>query len=91
MSVSVVNGFLCYSSCDEAKARAGKDPHPRPQAASEDQATDQATGLNAQPAVTFGGSLATTRDGVAPADAGQPSAAAGLPAAGQATSIDILA
>jgi hypothetical protein len=29
MSVSVVNGFLCFSGCDAAKARKGEDPRER--------------------------------------------------------------
>ena len=28
--VSVVNGYECFSSCDEAKAKQGKDPNARP-------------------------------------------------------------
>ena len=28
MTVSVVNGFACYSSCDVSKAKKGEDPHP---------------------------------------------------------------
>jgi hypothetical protein len=30
VSISVVQGYVCYSSCDEAKARHGKNPHPKP-------------------------------------------------------------
>ncbi|MBM3530420.1 MAG: hypothetical protein FJX62_20240 [Alphaproteobacteria bacterium] len=30
MSISVVQGFVCFNSCDEAKARQGKNPHPKP-------------------------------------------------------------
>jgi hypothetical protein len=29
MSVSIVQGYVCFSGCDEAKARQGKDPHPK--------------------------------------------------------------
>jgi hypothetical protein len=28
--VAVVNGYVCFSSCDEAKAKQGKDPNGRP-------------------------------------------------------------
>ena len=33
--VSAVNGCVCFSSCDEAKAKQGKDPHTFPDAAEE--------------------------------------------------------
>jgi len=28
MAISIVNGFVCTSSCDVAKAKKGEDPHP---------------------------------------------------------------
>jgi hypothetical protein len=28
MAISFVNGFMCTSSCDVAKAQKGEDPHP---------------------------------------------------------------
>jgi hypothetical protein len=69
LSVSVVNGFKCYSSCDEVKARAGKDPHPKAQTATEEQ-SQEADRLGSQPAVTFGGAL-TGLDAVPPVPAGE--------------------
>ncbi len=76
MTVSVVNGFLCYSSCDEAKARAGKDPHPRAAPASM-QPQDGAGEIDAQQAVVFGGALAGL-NAVTPTDASQAAAGAAL-------------
>jgi len=61
MAVTVVNGYLCTTCSEAAKARSGQNPHaPSP------------TNPNAQsdptqtPAVTFGGSL-TGQNAVAPA------------------------
>lgn len=61
MAVSVVNGFTCYSSCDESKAKQGKDPHPATGAGNLDQ-DDQlpSPGRADQPAVVLGGSLSAS-------------------------------
>lgn len=57
MAVSVVNGFVCYSSCDVSKAKQGKDPHPST-GANADQSNESSTpGRADQPAVVLGGSL----------------------------------
>ncbi len=55
MSISIVNGYLCTSSCDAAKARTGQDPHPRSATSQTPNARPDPTRT---PAVTFGGSLA---------------------------------
>jgi len=52
MAVSIVNGFVCTSSCDVAKARKGEDPHPSSPAAGEPQ-----DAIDHGPAVLFGGAL----------------------------------
>ena len=58
MAVSVVNGFVCYSSCDVSKAKQGKDPHPSTSAGNVDKESATASLARAdQPAVVFGGSL----------------------------------
>ena len=85
MSLSVVNGYLCYSSCDELKARAGKDPHPKQDIVQE---TRNEVGAGAAPAVTYGGALAPL-NAVRPVIANSTAAAAKLNS--QPTSIDILA
>ena len=61
MAISIVNGFVCTSSCDVAKAKKGEDPHPvtgaekiaeeKAEKASDPFRTDD-------PAVVFGGALA---------------------------------
>ena len=68
MAVSVVNGYVCTSSCDVAKARKGEDPHPAngvPQGGASDRG----------PAVVFGGSLRDARGvkGVKPPEATETS------------------
>jgi hypothetical protein len=96
MSVSVVNGYLCYSCCDVAKAKRGEDPHPK-------HGADAISGHNTAhggrqdaslfdgPAVTFGGILraaasANSTDLGSPATAAQDTTAA----ADSAASIDLL-
>ena len=60
MAISIVNGYVCTSSCDAAKARKGEDPHPLTGAdkaaiAMQDKASDSSR--TDGPAVLFGGSL----------------------------------
>jgi len=56
MTISVVNGYVCTSSCDVAKAKKGEDPHPALHAA-KDESPNDASGTSRGPAVLFGGSL----------------------------------
>ena len=58
--ISFVNGFLCTSSCDCAKARRGVDPHPKTDDTQNPAKPDTKNGVVADDkgAVTFGGSLA---------------------------------
>jgi hypothetical protein len=95
VSVSVVNGFLCYSSCDQAKARQGKDPHPKQDGSGDasnsvsgQQDSSKATGAPNDPAVTFGGALSGL-NAVQPVDTS--SATQGPNLYPQRTSVDILA
>jgi hypothetical protein len=72
MAVSVVNGYVCTSSCDVAKAKKGEDPHPALHAANgapQDGASDRG------PAVLFGGSLRDARraEAVTPPEATETS------------------
>lgn len=55
MSVSIVNGYVCYSGCDEAKARSGKDPQAKPGEVEDDKTK---TGSLDAPATLYGGALA---------------------------------
>jgi len=97
VSISFVNGYLCTSCADVAKAKRGVDPHPSPikeaqEAAKADKA-DKAAGLDKSsrindPGVVFGGSL-TGRAAVNPASA----VGEGAPASAQTTGsiVDFLA
>jgi hypothetical protein len=93
--ISFVNGYLCTSSCDEAKARRGIDPHPKPDPTQPDGKADKSDRIRPaselrDPAVVFGGALA----GMAAAAAGTaPRAGPPLPAPAQLTArlVDFLA
>jgi len=68
--VSVVNGYLCYSSCQAAAARAGKDPHAPPGAPSGQSDTkDKANGLLGQSPAIFDPGHQDLADAVNPAAA----------------------
>jgi hypothetical protein len=88
MTISVVNGYVCYSSCDASKAKKGQDPHPSTGLAKdvEEDGSSSSLGRTDQPAVVFDGALRRTAavdrivpiDGVAqPADP-TPSSRAGF-------------
>jgi len=56
--ISVVNGYVCTSSCEAASAKQGKDPNAppgTPPGASNKH--DKASGLSDQPATVLGGAL----------------------------------
>jgi hypothetical protein len=82
MAISFVNGYLCTSCCDAAKAKRGENPHPKP---GEDDKTATKVGdaSRADPsrkqAVTFGGTLADIMDAnaVSPMQAADPSQTTG--------------
>jgi hypothetical protein len=61
MGISVVNGYLCTSCNDVAKAKKGENPHPPP--GSDDGQDGKRGPVGASPfdgpAVTFGGTLGT--------------------------------
>jgi hypothetical protein len=93
MAISIVNGFVCTSSCDVAKAKKGKDPHPLTGAAKiaaekEEAASDPLKSGN--PAVVFGGVLAglSATKAVQPVEAGGSAGAAALRLQGPA--LDVL-
>jgi hypothetical protein len=90
--ISFVNGYLCTSSCDEAKARRGIDPHPKPDPTQADGKADKSDRIKPaselrDPAVVFGGSLAGLA-GSSPALGSAPSA---FPAQTTALLVDFLA
>ena len=76
MSISIVNGFVCTSSCEVAKAKKGEDPHPLTGAAKiaaekEATANDSTKVDPLSTAVVFGSALANLR-AVPPVDATAP-------------------
>jgi hypothetical protein len=87
MAISVVNGYLCFSSCDVAKAATGQNPHPRADVASQNSAdASQRYG----PAVILGGTLAAFgNDGAVPTGMNQSNDA--TTPSNQSSSTDILA
>ena len=74
--VAIVNGYVCFSTCDAKSAQQGKDPNAPPGSAPGTKAHrpgDPASSVDAQPATTFGGALQDllTADAVTPPDAAQ--------------------
>ena len=88
MAIAVVNGYVCYSGCDIAKARTGQDPHPKSDPNQQSGATTPTAGGVQNLAVVFGGALAS-RNAVTPAASSQQAAATqGNPSA---NSVDLYA
>jgi hypothetical protein len=92
MAISFVNGFLCTSSCDVAKAKQGVGPHPKidelqnsakADATANVQTADKNTADS--DAVILSGSLSATSAAaaVSPAAAAQSPVAARIQAQGQ--------
>lgn len=81
--VAVVNGYVCFTSCDAEKAKQGKDPNARPgeEFLDPDKTND---GINGQPATILGGALKNFKDAVDPARESDP----GNPASGQSPPVD---
>jgi hypothetical protein len=62
LAISIVNGFVCSSGCDQAKAKKGIDPHPRTGAGKPEDGNEtmpDATGREG-PAVLRGRRLASS-------------------------------
>ena len=56
--ISVVNGYVCTSSCEAASARAGQDPNAPPGTpAGAASKTDKTSPFAGQPATVLGGAL----------------------------------
>jgi hypothetical protein len=81
--IQVVNGYICYSGCDLAKAKHGENPRQKLGQVGDDP-TKPAQGNDAtDPAVRFGGSLA--------ARAVSPAATGGATASVLSNQIDLFA
>jgi hypothetical protein len=72
--ISVVNGYVCTSSCDAASARAGKDPNAPPGTPpGQSGKADKKSGLDGQPATLLGGALKNLVSMVSTTNGGVPS------------------
>ena len=59
--VAIVNGYVCFSTCDAKSAQQGRDPNAPPGSPPGTKAHkpgDPASSFDGQPATTFGGALA---------------------------------
>ena len=88
VAVSIINGYVCYSGCDAAKARTGQNPHPKTDSSQPGAPTSPTAGGVQNPAVVFAGALAN-RNAVAPPGTSQQ--AGPTNSAPPANSIDLYA
>jgi len=72
MAISIVNGFLCFSSCDAAKAATGHNPHPQIDAATNYVQKAIGAARLEEPAVVFGGALKQSAQAEATARSNDP-------------------
>ena len=70
--ISIVNGYVCTSSCEAATARAGKDPHAPPGTPPGVSDKNNKDGLAGQPATILDGALATQAQAAAPVNGAVP-------------------
>jgi hypothetical protein len=77
--VAVVNGYVCFTTCDADKAKQGEDPL-APPGTSADEDGKKKNGLNGRPATILDGALKNLKDAVDPAKESDR----GNPASGQA-------
>lgn len=75
MAVTVVNGYLCTTCSEAAKARSGQNPHAQSPTS---QTPDAQSDPTQTPAVVYGGAL-TGHNAVAPTSPSQSSSATGTP------------
>jgi hypothetical protein len=81
--VAIVNGYVCFSTCDAKAAQQGRDPNAPPGSPPGTKArnpADPVSSLDGQPATTFGGALAdllTSNAVTPPAGAQGPNAPPG--------------
>jgi hypothetical protein len=83
--VAVVNGYVCFTTCDAKKARQGKDPLAL--TGSSQDGKHKKNGLDGQPATVLGGALKNLKDAIDPGKKSDPSSpASGPPPPGGASS-----
>lgn len=88
--VAIVNGYICFSTCDAKSAQQGRDPNAPPGSAPGTKAHkpgDPPSGLDGQPATVLDGALQDLLD----CNAVTPSASAQGADAAPARSVDRLA
>jgi hypothetical protein len=86
MMITIVNGYVCYSSCDEATAKQGKDPHAPPGSLPGTSGKDKTGGFDAQPATVLDGAL---KDALS-ADALKPAGNSQAPGRARPASVNLL-
>jgi hypothetical protein len=75
--VAIVNGYVCFSTCDAKSAQQGRDPNAPPGSPPGTKAQrpgdPPSSSFDGQPATTFGGALADllTANAVTPSDPSQ--------------------
>jgi hypothetical protein len=88
--ITIVNGYMCFSSCEAAKARAGEDPHKAArQIQNELNKHERAAAEKFGAAVVFGGSLQASAD-AADAQAASTQSFGSTSADAVASSVDLL-
>jgi hypothetical protein len=70
--VAVVNGYVCFTTCDAKQAKQGKDPLALTGAAQGEDSKHK-SGLNGQPATILGGALKDLANALDPTKSGDPS------------------
>jgi hypothetical protein len=70
--VAVVNGYVCFTTCDAKKAKQGKDPLAKP-GEQQDEDSKKKNGLDGQPAAILGGALKNLKDAIDPTKQSDPS------------------
>ncbi len=85
--VAVVNGYVCFTTCDAKKAKQGQDPNAKPGDALDP--SKKKNGIDGQPATVLGGALKTLKDALHPGtqgDASGPAAGPSPPGASSSSS-----
>jgi hypothetical protein len=67
--VAVVNGYVCFTTCDAKAAKQGKDPLAKP-GEQQDEESKKKNGLDGQPATILDGALKNLADAIDPTKSG---------------------
>ncbi len=69
--VAVVNGYVCFTTCDAKQARQGKDPLAKPGELPDEHSKKNS--LDSQPATILDGALKNLKDAIDPTKESDPS------------------